>query len=163
MPPQNQPPEYQSPEQLPAQDYTFPPQDRLRRPAGFAAPPQGQTQPRPQAQFQPEAQAQAQAQRQPRVSRRSLLRGGLVGGGIGLAVAAGAGAAVGITRDSHQTSLKPVSKPLVMAPMAPSAMEGPLVVYISDTTNGVLDVFAGTGATQIHNPALVAQILNNLK
>jgi hypothetical protein len=24
-------------------------------------------------------------------------------------------------------------------------------------------VFGGTGATQIHNPALVAQLLNNLK
>ena len=163
MPPQNQPPEYQSPEQLPAQDYTFPPQDRLRGPAGFAVPPQGQNQPQPQAQFQPEFQPQAQAQDQPRVSRRSLLRGGLVGGGIGLAVATGAGAAVGITRNSSQTSLKPVSKPVVMAPMAPSATKGPLVVYISDTTNGVLDVFAGTGATQIHNPALVAQLLNNLK
>jgi hypothetical protein len=163
MPPQNQPPEYQSSEQLPAQDFTFPPQDQLRGPAGFAAPPQGQTQSQPQAQFQPQFRPQTQAQGQPRVSRRSLLRGGLVGGGIGLAVAAGAGAAVGITRNSSQTSLKPVSRPVVMAPMAPSATEGPLVVYISDTTNGVLDVFAGTGATQIHNPALVAQLLNNLK
>jgi hypothetical protein len=97
------------------------------------------------------------------VSRRSLLRGGIVGGGIGLAVAAGAGAAVGITRDSSQTSLKPVSKPVVMAPMAPSATEGPLVLYISDTVNGVIDVFAGTGATQVRNPALVTQLLNNLK
>jgi hypothetical protein len=169
MPPQNQPPEYQSSEQLRAQDYTFPPQDRLRGPAGFATLPQGQTQPQPQAQFPPQPQAQfqpqpqPQAQGQPQVSRRSLLRGGLVGGGIGLAVAAGAGAAVGITRNSSQTSLKPVSKPVVMAPMAPGATAGPLVVYISDTTNGVLDVFAGTGATQIRNPALVAQLLNNLK
>jgi hypothetical protein len=160
MPLQSQPPEYQPPEQLSTQDYTFPPQDRLRGPVGFTTPPQGQTQPQPQAQFQPQAQAQSQ----PRVSsRRSLLRGGLVGGGIGLAVAAGAGAAVGITRSSSQTSLKPVSKPVVMAPMAPNATEGPLVVYISDTANGVLDVFAGTGATQIHNPALVTQLLDNLK
>jgi hypothetical protein len=169
MPPQNQPPEYQSSEQLPTQDYTFPPQDRLRTPVGFDAPPQGQTQPQPQAQFQPQfrpqfrPQAQPQGEGQPQVSRRSLLRGGLIGGGIGLAVAAGAGAAVAITRDSSQTSLKPVSKPVVMAPMAPGAMEGPLVVYISDTTTGVLDVFAGTGATQIHNPALVTQLLDNLK
>jgi hypothetical protein len=81
------------------------------------------------------------------VSRRSLLRGGLAGGGIGLAVAAGAGAAVGITHNSSQTSLSPVSKPVVMAPMAPNATEGPLVVYISDSTSGVLDVFGGTGAT----------------
>jgi hypothetical protein len=159
MPPQNQPPQYQSSEQLPAQDYAFPPQDRLRGSVGFSTPPQGQIQPQPQVQFQPQGQAQGQ----PGVSRRSLLRGGLVGGGIGLAVAAGAGAAVGITRNSSQTSLKPVSKPVVMAPMAPSATAGPLVVYISDTANGVLDVFGGTGATQIHNPALVAQLLNNLK
>jgi len=163
MPPQNQPPKYQSSEQLPAQDYSFPPQDRLRGPAGFAAPPQDQPQPQPQAQFQLQPQAQGQGRGQPQVSRRSLLRGGLVGGGIGLAVAAGAGAAVGITRNSSQASLKPVSKPVVMAPMAPSATKGPLVVYISDTTNGMLDVFGGTGATQIHNPALVAQLLNNLK
>ena len=126
MPPQNQPPEYQ-------------------------------TQP------QPQAQPQFQAESQPAVSRRRLLRGGLVGGGIGLAVAAGAGAAVGITRNSSPASLKPVSKPVVMAPMAPSAMEGPLVVYIRDTGSGVLDVYAGTGATQVHNPALVTQLLDNLK
>jgi hypothetical protein len=212
MPPQNQPPDYQSSEQLPTQDYTFPPQDLLRGPVGFTAPPQGQTQPQPQAQFQtqfepqfqpqfqpqpqaqfqpqyqpqaqaqyqpqaqaqyqPQAQAQyqpqaqapsqGQGQGQPQVSRRSLLRGGLVGGGIGLAIAAGAGAAVGLTRTSN-TSLKPVSKPVVMAPMAPSATQGPLVVYISDTAKGVLDVFAGTGATQIHNPGLVTQLLDNLK
>ena len=122
----------------------MPPQNQ---PPGFTAPPQDQTQP----------------QSQPGVSRRSLLRGGLAGGGIGLAVAAGAGAAVGITRNSSQTSLKPVSKPVVMAPMAPSATKGPLVVFISDTSTGVLDVFAGTGATQIHHPALVTQLLDNLK
>ena len=108
-------------------------------------------------------QPQAQAQPQPGVSRRSLLRGGIVGGGIGLAVAAGAGAAVAITGNSSQTSLKPVSKPVVMAPMAPGAMEGPLVLYIADTANGVIDVFAGTGATQVRNPALVTQLLDNLK
>lgn len=53
---------------------------------------------------QPKTQAQAQGQ--PGVSRRSLLRGGLVGGGLGLAVAAGAGAAVGLTRNSNP-SLNP--------------------------------------------------------
>jgi hypothetical protein len=169
MSPQNQPPQYQSSEQLPTQDYTAPLQDRQGERVGFAAPPQAQAQakPQPQAQAQPQPQAQAQGQSrpqsQPQVSRRSLLRGGLVGGGIGLALAAGAGAVVGITRNSSQTSPKPASKPVVMAPMAPSATEGPLVVYIRDTTNGVLDVFGGTGATQIHNPALVTQLLNDLK
>ncbi|HTU06768.1 MAG TPA: hypothetical protein VMG13_14545 [Trebonia sp.] len=122
-----------------------------------------QNQPPEQLRTQTQPQPQAQPQSQPQVSRRSLLRGGLVGGGIGLAVAAGAGAAVGITRDSSPTSLKPVSKPVVMAPMGPSATKGPLVVFISDTSTGVLDVFAGTGATQIHNPALVTQLLDNLK
>jgi anti-sigma-K factor RskA len=123
---------------------------------------QRQVQPQPEAQFQPQPEAQFQTQHQPQVSRRSLLRGGLVGGGVGLAVAAGAGAALGLTSNSGQT-LKPTSKPVVMAPMAASARKGPLVVYISDTSAGVLDVFAGTGATQIHNPALVTQLLDNLK
>jgi hypothetical protein len=50
-----------------------------------------------------------------------------------------------------------------MAPMAPTAMAGPLVVYIADTTSGLFDVFAGTGQTQIRNPALVRQLLANLK
>lgn len=136
MPPQNQRREYQSPERLPAQEYTVPLQDQI------------QPQPQPQA--------------PPPVSRRGLLRGGLIGGGLGLAVAAGTGAAVAVTGNSGQT-LKPASKPVVMAPMAPNASRGPLVVFISDAATGVLDVYGGTGATRIHNPALVTQLLNNLK
>jgi hypothetical protein len=97
------------------------------------------------------------------VSRRGLLRGGLISGGIGLAVAAGAGAATGLTGNSGQTSLKPASKPVAMAPMAPNAMQGPLVAYISDASTGVLDVYAGTGWTRIHNPALVSQLVKNMK
>jgi hypothetical protein len=163
MPPQNQPPENQPP-----QNYAFSPDGRL---PGSAPGPAAEwtntreftTQPQLQAQPAQQVQPEAQAGSQPGVSRRSLLRGGIVGGGIGLAVAAGAGAAVAVTRDSSQTSLKPVSKPVVMAPMAPSATEGPLVLYIADTANGVIDVFAGTGATQVRNPALVTQLLNNLK
>jgi hypothetical protein len=50
-----------------------------------------------------------------------------------------------------------------MPPQTPSDQAGPLVVYIADTTNGLLDVFGGTGATQIRNPALVNQLLANLK
>jgi hypothetical protein len=96
------------------------------------------------------------------VSRRSHLRGAVGVGVVGIAAAAGAGAAVAVTRDSGQ-ELKPVGKPVVMAPMAPSAMEGPLVVYISDTTTGEVDVFAGTGQTRMRNPALVTQLLNSLK
>ncbi|NJP43270.1 hypothetical protein [Actinacidiphila epipremni] len=141
--PQNQPPEYRPPEyqsgQPPTQGYGIPAQEPLRTPPAAAAGPQ------------------------PEVSRRSLLRSGLLGGGIGLAVAAGAGTAVGLTHHSSGTSLKPASKPVVMAPMPPRAVQGPLVVYISDSASGVLDVFAGTGATRIHNPGLVTQLLDNLK
>jgi hypothetical protein len=149
MPPQNQPAENQPP-----QDYAVSPDARLRGSAPDSAAEWNNT---------VEFTTQPQPQPQLRMSRRSLLRGGVVGGGIGIAIAAGAGAAVGITRNSSQTSLKPVSKPVVMAPTASSAMEGPLVLYISDTTTGLIDVFAGTGAIQVHNPALVTQLLNNLK
>ncbi len=50
-----------------------------------------------------------------------------------------------------------------MAPMPPTAMEGPLVVYVSDTTTGLLDVFAGTGQLRLKNPALVSQLLRALQ
>lgn len=96
------------------------------------------------------------------MSRRSVLRGVAGVGVVGAAAAAGAGAVVAINRQGDQT-LTPASKPVAMAPMAPSAMEGPLVVYIADTTNGLLDVFGGTGQTRVHNPALVKQLLANIK
>ena len=143
-------PQNQSPEQLPTQ--------------GYAVPGQGQPQSQSQPQFQFQGPVQPQQQGPAPMSRRGLLRGGLIGGGVGLAVAAGAGTAVGLTRKSPVTaSLKPLSKPVVMAPMAPDATKGPLVVYISDASTGRLDVYGGTGGTQINNPALVAQILANLK
>jgi hypothetical protein len=100
----------------------------------------------------------------PPMSRRSVLRGVAGVGAVGAAAAAGAGAVVAFDRQSGgQPTLMPVSKPVVMAPMAPTAMAGPLVVYIADTTSGLLDVFGGTGATQVRNPALVRQLLANLK
>jgi hypothetical protein len=100
----------------------------------------------------------------PPVSRRSVLRGVAGVGVVGAAAAAGAGAIVAFDRQaSAQTTLMPVSKPVAVAPMAPTAMAGPLVVYISDTTSGVFDVFGGTGQTQVRNPALVRQLLANLK
>jgi hypothetical protein len=100
----------------------------------------------------------------PPMSRRSVLRGVAGAGAVGAAAAAGAGAVVAFDRQSgaHPT-LMPVSKPVVMAPMTPTAMAGPLVVYIADTTSGLLDVFGGTGATQVRNPALVRQLLANLE
>jgi hypothetical protein len=97
----------------------------------------------------------------PPLARRSILRSVAGVGVVGAAAAVGAGAAFKI--DKPGPALKPVGKPVAMAPMAPSAISGPLVVYIADTTNGVLDVFGGTGATQIRNPGLVNQLLANLK
>ena len=98
----------------------------------------------------------------PPVGRRSILRGIAGVGAVGVAAAAGAGAVIKFDKPAAAT-LKPAAKPVAMAPMAPSAMTGPLVVYIADTTNGLLDVYGGTGATQIRNPALINQLLANLK
>ena len=95
-------------------------------------------------------------------NRRSILRGAAGAGVVAAAAAAGAGAVAAIDRSSAAT-LMPASKPVVMAPMAPTAMAGPLVVWIADTTTGQLDVFGGAGATQVRNPALVRQLLANLK
>jgi hypothetical protein len=46
--------------------------------------------------------------------------------------------------------------------MAPAAVAGPLVVYLSDTTTGEFDVFGDTGQVRVKNPALVSQLLKNL-
>lgn len=128
------------------------------QPPAFARPePQPLPPPQPFAQPEPEAQAQPK----PRMSRRFLLRGAAGAGVVGVAAAVGAGSAMAVTRDSPK--LKPVSEPVWKAPMAPSAMEGPLVVYINDTTTGEVDVFAGTGQMRMRNPALVRELLNNLK
>ena len=121
-----------------------------------------------EAQTQPQTQPQhergpAPVPPRPPMSRRSILRGVAGVGVVGAAAAAGAGAVVGFDRQSAPQTLMPVSKPVAMAPMAPTAMEGPLVVYIADTTTGLFDVFGGTGATQVKNPALVRQLLANLK
>jgi hypothetical protein len=102
----------------------------------------------------------AAAPRSP-LTRRSILRSVAGVGAVGAAAAIGAGAVIRF--DKPAASLKPVGKPVAMAPMAPSAMAGPLVVYIADTTNGLLDVFGGTGATQVRNPDLVNELLANLK
>jgi hypothetical protein len=98
----------------------------------------------------------------PPMSRRSILRSVAGVGVVGVAAAAGAGTVFKLDKSGAST-LKPAAKPVAMAPMAPSAMTGPLVVYIADTTNGLLDVYGGTGATQIRNPALINQLLANLK
>ena len=116
--------------------------------------------PRYSEQTQPtESRAQDPGPRAP-MSRRSILRSAAGVGVVGVAAVAGAGAVLKLDQPS---TLKPVSKPVAMAPMAPGAAAGPIVVYITDPSAGVLDVFAGTGATQIHNPALVKQLMANLK
>jgi hypothetical protein len=97
-----------------------------------------------------------------RMSRRSILRGAAGAGAVGIAAAGGAGAAVALTRPSAQAALTNEAQPAVMAAMPPT-MEGPLVVYVSDTADGVLDVFAGTGQTRLKNRALVSQLLRALK
>jgi hypothetical protein len=96
------------------------------------------------------------------MSRRSILRGAAGAGAVGIAAAGGAGAAVALTRNNGQAALTNEAKPAVMAAM-PNAMEGPLVVYVSDTASGLLDVFAGTGQTRLKNPALVSALLRALK
>lgn len=125
--------------------------------------PQGSASPPPLAAPLPPAATPPPAAPRPPVSRRSILRGAAVVGVLGAAGAAGAGSVVALNRQDNQATLMPVSKPVAMAPMAPTAMAGPLVVYIADTTSGLLDVFGGAGATQVNNPALVRQLLANLK
>jgi hypothetical protein len=98
----------------------------------------------------------------PPLARRSVLRSVAGIGVVGAAAAVGAGAAIKIDKSGTPT-LKPASKPVEMAPMAPSAMAGPLVVFIEDPANGLFDAFAGTGQTRVRNPALVKQILANIK
>lgn len=95
----------------------------------------------------------------PQTSRRSVLRGVAGIGVVGVAAAIGAGAAVAIDKPG---TLKPASKK-VMAPMEANAIKGPIVIYIADTTTGVFDAYGGTGGSQIRNPALVKQILANIK
>jgi hypothetical protein len=103
------------------------------------------------------------AQEQSRMSRRGVLRGVVGVGAVGLAAAAGAGVAVVATQPSSQTNLPPTGKPVAMAPMAPNAVAGPLMVYLADTTTGEFDVYGGTGAVRIKNPALVSQLLKNVQ
>lgn len=96
-------------------------------------------------------------------SRRSVLRGVVGVGAVGLAAAAGTGVAVAATRPSTVTNLPPASKPVEVAAMSPNVMAGPLVVYLRDTTTGEFDVFGGEGQVRIKNPALVSQLLKNVQ
>jgi len=95
------------------------------------------------------------------LSRRSVLRGAAGAGAIGLAAAAGANAFAAATRPSAEPA--PTSRPATLAAVPPTAMAGPFVVYISDTTTGQFDVFGGTGQVRVRNPALVRQLLAHLR
>lgn len=103
------------------------------------------------------------AQGASRVSRRSLLRGAGAVGVAGVAAAGGAGAVVALVRPKPEPVLLPAAKPVALATMPPNAMAGPLVVYLSDTSTGEMDVFGGTGQIRLRNRALVGQLLRNLQ
>lgn len=147
------------PPQTPSdQSYPNPAQPSQAVPADQTQPIYEQTR---QQYYQPAYQTPQQpAPQQPATSRRAVLRGALGAGVVVAAAAAGAGAVVAF---ANNDASKPEAKPSAMAPMQSNAMEGPLVVYISDTTTGQFDVFGGTGATQVKNPALVKALLDNLK
>jgi hypothetical protein len=98
-----------------------------------------------------------------RVSRRSLLRGAAGLGVVGVAAAAGVGVATAATRPTSEPTMAPAAKPVTVAAMPETAMAGPLVVYLRDTTTGEFDVFGGTGQVSIKNPALVSQLLKNVQ
>jgi hypothetical protein len=97
------------------------------------------------------------------MSRRSLLRGAAGVGAVGLAAAAGAGVTVAATRPAQAASLPPAAKPVEVAAMPATAMAGPLVVYVRDTTTGEFDVFGDEGQVTVKNPALVAQLVKNVQ
>jgi hypothetical protein len=97
------------------------------------------------------------------LSRRSVLRGAAGAGAVGLAAATGAGLGVAATRQSGEPGLPPASRPAVIAGMPAAALTGPLVVYIADTSSGQFDIFGGTGQIRVRNPALVRQLLANVK
>ena len=87
----------------------------------------------------------------PRVSRRSVLRGAVGAGAIGLAAAAGAGAVVAAASPGTKADA-----PTAMA--AGPANAGSLVAYLRDASTGELEVFAGTSKVRFRDPALAAQL-----
>jgi len=87
----------------------------------------------------------------PRVSRRSVLRGAVGVGAVGLATAAGAGAVV--------ASASPGTKGAAPTAAATGpANAGSLVVYLRDAATGELEVFAGTSKVRFRDPTLAAQL-----
>jgi hypothetical protein len=84
-----------------------------------------------------------------------VLRGAAGAGAVGLAAAGGVTAVAGLTR--HDTPARQDAA----GPAA--ALGGPVMVYLSDTSTGEMEVFAGTSQTSLRNPALVRELLRAIK
>jgi TctA family transporter len=112
--------------------------------------------------FQSQSQSAEDQPPQPRMSRRSLLRGAAVGGTAGVILAGGSAAVVDYLHSS-KAGASTAAKPVVVAPVAPAAMDGPMIVYLRNTTSGDLSFFAGDGQVQVHDPALVARLVQAMK
>lgn len=96
------------------------------------------------------------------LSRRSMLRGAAGAGAVGFVAATGVGAAFAATRQSTVT--RPDARKAVTPDAAPEKANGePLVVYLRDTSSGEFEVFHGTRQVRVHDPKLVAQLLDGLQ
>jgi hypothetical protein len=112
---------------------------------------------------QPDGDVEAEAgQPASAMSRRSLLRGAAGVGAVGLAAAAGGGAVFAATRPAGPRPA--AAGKAAAAPAAPQIPGGePLVVYLRDAASGDFEVFNGTSQVRMHNPRLVAQLLDGLQ
>jgi hypothetical protein len=99
----------------------------------------------------------------PSPSRRSLLRGAAGAGVVGFAAAAGAGVVFAATRPGDATRPADAAKAATTDTAAAKASGEPLVVYLRDTSSGEFEVFNGTSQVRVHNPGLVAQLLDGLQ
>jgi hypothetical protein len=81
-------------------------------------------------------------------ARRAVLRGAAGAGALGLAAAAGAGTVVAASASAAQPEQE----------QALAAVGTAVVVYLRDASSGVLEIFAGTSRTQVHDPALAARL-----
>ena len=97
------------------------------------------------------------------MSRRSLLRGAAGAGALGLAAAAGGGAVFAATRPAGATSPADAGKAAATGSAAAKPSGEPLVVYLRDTSTGEFEIFNGTRQVRVHNPRLVAQLLDGLQ
>lgn len=84
-------------------------------------------------------------------SRRSLLRGGVGLGVIGLAVAAGGGGAAAAL-------LSPDSPGDAAQSATDGASSGPIIIYMADPKSGEMDIFAGTSKTHARNQAMASMV-----